>query len=245
MFEAAVGFEVLALAVLAGVAGTMRGFSGFGAALVFVPLAARILSPPEAVVVMLVMDFAGTAQMLPEGLRDGDRRAAGQMALGALVGVPLGVWLLTIADPLVFRWAASLLSLLLLVMIALGVRLRGRPGPRTRGAVGLVAGVMGGFSGMAGPPVILFQLGGTDGAAGIRANLILFFSATFVLSGISLGLSGLIRPDLVILGLVIILPYMLGITVGGRLFRWRGDALFRRAAYVVVGGAAVMGLPLF
>jgi uncharacterized protein len=226
-------------------AGLVRGFTGFGAALIFIPVAARVLAPAEAVAALLAMDFVATLPLLPAALRQGEGGATMRLAAGGVVGVPLGVWLLASADPTIFRWAASLLALGLLVLVASGLRFPARPGPRLQAFVGALSGLMGGFSGMSGPPVVLFQLGGSAAAGVIRANLILFFAAMSVLSALNLGLRGLLSREAVALGALLLPGYAAATLLGARLFRWRGDAFFRRAAYLVVGGAALSGLPLF
>jgi uncharacterized protein len=243
---AALAAERLALLLPAALlAGLVRGFAGFGAALIFIPVAARVLAPVEAVVALLAMDALATLPLLPAAFRDGEAAPTLRLAAGGLVGVPAGVWLLTVADPVAFRWAASLLALGLLALVACGLRVPGRPGPALQAGVGTLSGLMGGFSGMSGPPVVLFHLGGSAAPAAIRANLILFFAAMSVVSAANLALRGLLGAEAVVLGLVLFPAYMAATLAGARLFRWRGDALFRRAAYLVVGGAALSGLPVF
>lgn len=240
---AAEGLPWLVGAVL--LAGLVRGFTGFGTALVYVPVAARVLPPAEVVVTLLVMDLFGPLPLLAGAWRTGDRREVLRLAAGGALGVPVGVWLLTRAEPEVFRWIASALALALLALIAGGVRSPGRPGPALSSGVGALSGLMSGFSGMSGPPVVLFYLSGTGRPAAIRANLILFFSALEVFSLANFGLRGLLAPGTVLLGVLLALPYTLATIGGAALFRLRGDALFRRAAYLVVGGAALSGLPVF
>ena len=51
---------VFAYLVLGAVlAGLVRGFSGFGTAMVFIPIAGQVLSPVATLIVLLVMDLIG------------------------------------------------------------------------------------------------------------------------------------------------------------------------------------------
>jgi uncharacterized protein len=104
---------------------------------------------------------------------------------------------------------------------------------------------MGGFSAMAGPPVIMFYLSGRDSAARIRANIIVYFAVLTVMSFSMFAAFGLLTASTVVLGLVLTLPFTGAVWVGARLFSMRGDVFFRRTAYVLVAVAAVGGLPLF
>jgi hypothetical protein len=51
-------WAALAIAILAGV---VRGFSGFGSALIYIPLVAAAYSPPVAAVTLLLIDSFGAA----------------------------------------------------------------------------------------------------------------------------------------------------------------------------------------
>src|SRR3954464_10518244 len=97
----------MALCAVAFVSGTARGFSGFGSALIFMPLASSIAAPRLVAALLLVIDFIGSAPLIPNAGKQADRKATAIMALGALVGVPVGTWLLTRLEPVTTRWIIS------------------------------------------------------------------------------------------------------------------------------------------
>ncbi|HTO66673.1 MAG TPA: TSUP family transporter, partial [Bradyrhizobium sp.] len=84
----------IAICVIAFVAGTSRGFSGFGAALIFMPLASSMATPRLVAALLLIIDFVSAAPLLPNAWRQADRKATAVIVIGALVGVPIGTWLL-------------------------------------------------------------------------------------------------------------------------------------------------------
>src|SRR5436853_286133 len=70
----------------------------------------------------------------------------------------------------------ALVVILLLAVLASGWRYHGRPRlPATIG-VGLLSGLASGAVQIAGPPVILYWLGGAAQAAFVRANLMVYFT---------------------------------------------------------------------
>src|SRR5438105_14417041 len=83
------------LAAIALVASISRGFSRFGAALIFMPLAATVVAPRTAAALLLVIDFICAAPLAPGAWRLADRKSVGIIALRAWVGVALGAGLLT------------------------------------------------------------------------------------------------------------------------------------------------------
>src|SRR5262245_1134347 len=91
--------EILCLLVAAALAGLARGFSGFGAALIFMPLASTAIGPRMAAPLLLVVDAVMALGLIPDAWRQADKRAVGIMALGAMVGIPLGTLALSLIDP--------------------------------------------------------------------------------------------------------------------------------------------------
>src|SRR5438477_10281754 len=82
----------IAICAVAFVAGTARGFSGFGAALIFMPLASSLAGPRLVAALLLIIDFVAMAPLIPSAWRQADRKATAVMAAGALVGVPIGTY---------------------------------------------------------------------------------------------------------------------------------------------------------
>jgi uncharacterized protein len=100
----------LGLLVLGAVlAGLVRGFTGFGTALVYMPFAAQVLPPVWGLVTLIVIDLIGPLPAVPRALRDGDPPDVLRLGAGAVVGVPLGALVLTALDPEVFRYTLSAL----------------------------------------------------------------------------------------------------------------------------------------
>ena len=65
----------VAICVFAFIAGTSRGFSGFGAALIFMPLASSVASPRFVAALLLIIDFVAAAPLLPNAWEKADRKA--------------------------------------------------------------------------------------------------------------------------------------------------------------------------
>src|SRR5215831_14487349 len=92
------------LAVSAFLAALARGFSGFGSALIFVPLASTAIGPQAAAPLLLLIDGVTAVGLVPNAWRHADKRDVGTMSIGALAGIPLGAWILVKSDPLLIRW---------------------------------------------------------------------------------------------------------------------------------------------
>ncbi|MCJ8144748.1 sulfite exporter TauE/SafE family protein [Ancylobacter sp. A5.8] len=227
------------------VAGFTRGFSGFGGALIFVPLVSAVFGPRVSAPTLLIVDGVLTLPYVLPALRACIWRQVAPLAIGATLTVPLGVVVLDNANPLVLRWALAVLVAALLVLLISGWRHSGRQNLPTKIGLGLVAGVLGGAAQMSGPPVVAYWLGSGQNAALVRANLFGFFALTTLASGASYALGGMITGEVARLSLILGPFYAAGLLAGGRLFRGASDRHFRLAAYGVIAVAIVVSLPLF
>jgi uncharacterized membrane protein YfcA len=232
----------LAVALLAGLA---RGFSGFGSALIFIPLASATLGPRLAAPLLMLVDNLTTFPLIPAAWRRADRGEVASLVAGALVGAPLGTWLLLHLDAETLRWGMCVLAIAMLALLASGWRYHGRPALPLSLAVGAASGLLSGAAQMGGPPVVAYWLGGAIPAARVRANIMLFFAASGVISAVTYLVSGLLTPAVLLLTVLVAPAYALGIWGGSHLFGLASEASFRRACFVLIALAAVLGLPVW
>jgi hypothetical protein len=233
----------LLAAALAG--GLARGFSGFGAALIFVPLASVALGPQRAAPLMLLAEAVAIAALTPGAWRLADRPQVGLLALGALMGTPLGAAILVQADPLALRWGIALAILGLLGLLVSGWRFRGRPSPQATLGVGLAGGVLGGVAMVSGPPVMAYLLGQARPARQVRASFGLYLAAGGLIAGIAYAAAGLLTPALAAPFLVTAPVYGIGIWLGTRMFGLASERAFRLGCYAMIALAALLGLPVW
>src|SRR5580700_11184635 len=144
----------IAISVVAFIAGTARGFSGFGSALIFMPLASSLAAPRLVAALLLVIDFVAAAPLLPNAWKHADRKATAVMVAGALVGVPVGTWFLSWLDPVTTRWIISGFVFALLLLLLSGWRYRGKDFPALSIGIGGLSGFCSGLAQTGGPPIV-------------------------------------------------------------------------------------------
>lgn len=237
------GVAWLALAVI--VAGLVRGFAGFGSAMIIMPVAASVLSPVEAILFMTAAELIGPLPNLPDALREGAPREVGRLLLGVLIGMPLGLWGLSLMSPEGFGWIVSGVVLGLLVLLLAGWRYHGPLGAKLVTATGALGGFMTGFAGIAGPPVILLYMASRRPAAVIRANFLLYLLGIDLMLFAMLAATGQVVWGVLVLGLLAAVPNLIANIIGARLFDPSRERLFRAVAYIVIAASAILGLPLW
>lgn len=235
---------ILILVATAFVAGLARGFSGFGGALIFVPVASALVGAKLAVPLLLLVDLVLTPGLIPKAWRNADRGNVGTMALGAVVGVPAGTYLLTHVDGVAIRWGIVIIVVALLALLMSGWRYHGRPHASLTAAVGMTSGLFSGAAQVGGPPVVAYWLGGAIQPLTVRANIVLYFAISSVISVTSYLVAGLLTWETVGLSLTIGPTFALGLYVGSHLFTRANEATFRRICYGLIATAAIIGLPV-
>ncbi|NNE54012.1 MAG: TSUP family transporter [Sulfitobacter sp.] len=227
------------------VAGLVRGFSGFGSALIIMPVASSVLAPIEAIIFLTAVELLGPLPNLPAAWRDGAPGEIGLMLFGALLALPLGLWCLTLLHPVLFGWLVSVVVLILLALVMAGWRYRGAlTRPLVMGTGGL-GGFLTGFIGIPGPPVIMLYMASTQAISVIRANFLLYLLGIDLLLFLLLIGAGVMAWPIFVLGLCVALPYVVVNMIGARLFNPEAARLFRTVAYVVIAASAIVGLPVW
>ena len=202
------GLELLVFAAV--LSGMVRGFSGFGTAMIFLPFAAQVVPPIWAILALIGMDMFGPIPVLRRAAKDADWRDLKLLIITAGLGAPLGVWLLTIISPESYRYIICSISLVLVVLLLSGLRYPGKPTPRAVMGAGALAGTSGGLSGIPGPPIILLYMASAVSVSTVRANIMLFlFAFEFVLIGLYWA-SGQASFWPFVLGVVLAVPNGLG-----------------------------------
>ena len=103
--------RIFAAMAVAALAGLTRGFSGFGGAMVYMPLIAAIYDPRIAAVTMLLVDFVSATPFAIPEVRRCTWREVAPLSVAMAVGLPLGTWRLLVLDPIVLRWCIAAMVL--------------------------------------------------------------------------------------------------------------------------------------
>ena len=222
--------ETAAVAGTAFFAGVMRGFSGFGAALIVSPVLALIVGPRTAIPAILIVMTLTSIQLVPRAWKDTSWPTVLPLSAGATLGLPMGIWILIAVDPQIMRRAISAIVVVFAVLVLVGWRFRGKVGPLISGAVGVVSGLISGAAAAGGPPVVMFLLAGPESAARNRAAIILFFFLTQIAGIFIFWASGLLTYRALWVAVPMVPTMLIGTWIGERLFGKASDILYRRIA---------------
>lgn len=219
---------VLATILLAALfGGIVRGYSGFGFALAAMPVLTIAISPVQAVPVVFPLEFAIGVLTLPMEHSNVDLRVLKWLALGALVGTPIGV---TVVALLPTEWTRLLLGLAVGAAVIRAWKQEATPTAQKDGklaAIGFLSGCLNGGTGMSGPPVIVSLLGSEMPMHRARATLIAFIAMSAGFGILMSVFKGAYSSEILLLSLLMSPAVALGCGLGVAAFSYGPKDLYR------------------
>ncbi|KZD11945.1 sulfite exporter TauE/SafE family protein [Oceanibaculum pacificum] len=215
-------------------AAIVRAFTGFGFALLAIPILVFFLPPAQVVPFIFILEIAISLTLLPKLWREVDLRGLRWLLPGAVIATPFGGILLLALSAESLRLAIGLVVLAAALLMWRGLSFKSTPGPGAALATGAFSGLLNGAAGIPGPPVVLFYLSTPAGAAVSRASLIAYFFVTDAMGLAVAGYNGLVDGETLRWTLWLTPAMLLGSVIGQAAFSRADPALFRRIVLLVL-----------
>lgn len=210
----------------------VRSTVGFGEALIAMPLLAFVIPAQVAAPLVAVVSSFNAILILYREWRQISFRETGGLTIAALMGIPIGIWLLSAGSEAAIK---VLLAIVVIGFAAWSLSSRKAIGvlsSRWASAFGLVAGILGGAYNTAGPPLVIFGTLRQWPAERFRANL----QSYFLLGGttvLAMHVSrGAVTPDVIRLTAMCLPLTIVAALVGYRLTKSVSTAQFIRVVHV-------------
>jgi len=150
---------LLLLAALVLLSAAVQGFTGLGFGLVGMAFCTMLVGPRNANVLWTLLALLLVGSMAIRMRRQVAWRLVGWMALGSLVGIPVGVRVLATGSPLLLRRIIGGAIMAFAAYSLVNPRFKKRKIPAAWGTIsGTVGGFFGGVTNTSGPPLVIFLL---------------------------------------------------------------------------------------
>ena len=223
------------------IAALVRGYSGFGFSALVVSASALVMDPLHVVGVVMICEFVMTFQQWRGVKADVDWRRVAALMIGAVVGLPIGLWGLTRVGVDTARAVIAIYVLVMCVVMLRGWQIRSRQGFAPHLGVGVFAG-MANAVGMAGLPVASYFTAQGLAAGVFRGTLIAYFAALDLFSIPVMWGSGIIQWDTLRMAVGALPLMFIGVWAGGRHLLATDPQDFRRFAIGLLAFLAVINL---
>lgn len=235
------GWELAAVCGAVFLAAGTQQLSGFGFALMAVPLLSLVIGTKDAVALSSLSGLAGTTLMAVRLRHRTDRPVVGRLILGAIVGMPLGIVLLRRVPAAPLQVAVSVVVLAAVAVLASGFRLK-RESPRTEVGAGFVSGMINTSIGVGGPPVVIVLQAAEHEQHAFRATTVSYFLLANLIALPLFFASGVVDDSTWAAGLFAVPAALLGTLAFERVaYRVRTEQ-FRVLVLCLLVGAAVVSL---
>lgn len=222
-----ISFMVILMAALA------HAVSGFGFALLAIPLLAISLGAQTAVICVTALGAVLSTGAMVRDRRYVQWRTAARMSVGAVAGMPFGlVALHALGD----RILTSLIGVVVLSAVWVLARTPSLPsGVRVHLVAGASSGILLTSTGMNGPPLVLALHGNLERRA-FRATLQSIFAVQEIFAIAAFAYMGLMTEDIVRIAVFGCLALPIGWKMGDALFHCFSAQMYRT---VVMGGLVI------
>ncbi len=220
------------------VAATIVGFSGFGFALITVPLLTIFLDLKLVVPLELLLALFCVTILSAKNMRFIKEPAVIYLFLGMMAGTVVGAWLLNNLETGLLKKILGILIVLFAVHI---YRRSGRERePRTReggrivGAaialfVGLLSGIAGGMFGTSGPPLVVYVDHFAKDKSAFRAQLVVLFMLNNAVRIILYSWHSLLTVPIAKFAFWLLPAVMLGLFLGSKMHFQVSEKAFSKA----------------
>jgi len=236
-------WTVLAVLVAVGFVGSIVfGLTGFGAALITIPVATHFVPLPFALALFSLMDLGNAFRIGLENPRTAVRAEWMRLVPMIIVGTALGV---TVLVNLPRRWGMLALGVFVLAY-ALYTLVRSASRSRVGRGWAWVAGLVGGLTsslfGAGGPPYAIYLSQRGLGKAQFRATLGFAILTSISLRVVAFLVTGILLDVEVWIAALVVLPAAwLGLSLARRVFlRISRDLLLRAVSVVLVLSGATL-----
>jgi uncharacterized membrane protein YfcA len=235
------------VACLAGIvlfSAAVQGFLGFAFAVVGMPLTLYLIGARDANLLFTPLSLLLAAGMTYRTRAHARWKLALLLTGGALVGSPLGVWVLARADESVMCRLLGIVILASATFLLLNPTFRKHDMPALWALpAGLVGGFFAGATSTGGPTAVIYLLLLGLPKDELKATLVAHF---LLLGAYKLGVlvawGGLLRPTHVCLAAVLAVPLFVGMTVGMRAARSFSPKAMRKVicVFLLVPGVLLL-----
>jgi uncharacterized membrane protein YfcA len=217
----------------------IQGLTGFGSVLLSLPLLAIFLDVVTVIPLAVLLGLSISVVLLFQLWRHLEWKAVFPLLIGAVFGIPIGVFLLKEFDRDILHLA---LGIILVSYSACGLFLKlsgARIGEGWAYFFGFLSGCLGGSLGAGGPPVVMYTSLQSWTKDKIKVTLQGFFCASSVIVVLGHALSG-VTNLMVLRYYVVSLPLLiLGIHSGSYFYGMIAEELYKRMLFGILG---VLGL---
>ena len=235
-------FQFILLAVIVLLAAIVRGCIGFGASALVIASTSFWLEVKYVAAMMIIMEISASVLMLKHVRAEIDYAMLKVLLITGVITSFFGVWMLVALDNTVHQVLLSVYLLIIALLALLKFEFK-KPINRQRIIfIGLVAGFYNGLATIGGIFVAAMLTSSKVKIKNIRATLVIYFFVIDAAFFVSAYFRGIYTREVFITGFVMILPLILGIYLGSKLFASLPERVLKNIVLSALIVLSIIGL---
>ena len=227
-------WSIIALSLIIFISSVVRGFTGFGLALVAVPLIQFFMPVTDTAVFIAMINVIFSLLYFRKSKEIVKDQPLGAMALWTGIGVAAGTVILKFVNPAYIQLIWGVLIIFIVISLVRGLNLNIRSERTALTLSGIFGGILAGATGITGPPVaiILSSMKTPKEKFNAIISIFILFAVTYAL--IFYLITGLIRKEIILLALCSVPALLAGLYTGDRLVSHISQKTFTTVVYIVL-----------
>ncbi|WP_162891184.1 sulfite exporter TauE/SafE family protein [Aeromicrobium sp. A1-2] len=231
--------ELVAAGLIFVLAAFAQATTGFGFALVAIPLLVLFIEPEQAIVTVTAAGAALTGGAALRHRADVKRKVAFRYIWTGLLGIPFGLVVLLAVNESVLTGLIGVV--VLAAVLAMLLRFRAS-GPQWQFGAGVLGGALLSSTGMNGPPIVIGLDGLRLSSKQFRATTQVIFVVQDIAALLFFALAGLVTGQTLALWVVSLVALPIGWSLGGLVFDRLNPVRFRAGMLAMLTASACVAL---
>lgn len=206
--------EIYLIISIVMAAGFIQGLSGFGSAIIAIPLLSFFLDIKTSVALVTMLGIIIGLINTRELIHHSQSRRLLPLVISALFGIPIGVIFITSMQENIVLFILSVLLITYSIYSFRGLKLHFLSHPYFAYASGFFSGWLGATLSISGPPIIFYTAAQDWSAKEKKSLLATYFLLVSILTAIGFYISGILNDRVMILFGYSVIPLIVGTYLG-------------------------------
>lgn len=216
-------------------ASSIQGITGFGFALIAVPLLSLFIPELTNITpIIVIYSFLTNIIIVYKARQDIDFKKIIPLVIFGIIATPIGTYILLYVKVSTLKIIIGLIITITAFAMLKNFTINIRNQVASYGIIGLLSGLLNGCTGLSGPPVVLFLTNQNTDKKVFRANLTFYGIATNIFAIILFIIEGIINYSVLNFTLIYLPALIIGVFVGIRTSSIINETVFRNLTIYLI-----------
>ncbi|MBO8129624.1 MAG: sulfite exporter TauE/SafE family protein [Peptococcaceae bacterium] len=222
------------IALVSFFAAALQAITGFGFALIAMPIFILFVDARTAVTVNIIVSFSTLFLLTIRVRRHILKPVVRNLLMGSLIGLPFGLYAFVHFEGYLLKLIISITTIIFSIILVTGATVRKLSGSRAEKVIGSISGFLASSISLPGPPVILFLNHQGLNKDHFRATTAAYFTLIYPISFSLMAAFNAIETAVIVKALSLVPIAFLGQVFGSLLYPHTSSGLFHRLVPALV-----------